>query len=36
MEEAHWKVWRDCRLKDYGVHQVMFGIARLYYPTLTG
>jgi len=31
-----WKILRDCRLKDEGVHHAMLGIARLHNLTLTG
>ncbi|WP_420168304.1 transposase [Streptomyces violaceoruber] len=31
-----WKILRDCRLKDDGVHHAMLGIARLHNLTLTG
>ncbi|MEV5646288.1 transposase, partial [Streptomyces flaveolus] len=31
-----WKILRDCRLKDEGVHHATLGIARLYNLTLTG
>jgi hypothetical protein len=31
-----WKILRDCRLKDDGVHHAMRGIARLNNLTLTG
>lgn len=32
----NWKILRDCRLKDNGVHQAMLGIARLHNLALTG
>ncbi|MFC8433309.1 transposase [Streptomyces sp. NPDC057253] len=31
-----WKILRDCRLKGYGVHHAMLGIARLHNLTLAG
>ena len=31
-----WKILRDCRLKDDGVHHAMLGIARLHNLTLAG
>ncbi|MFE1947289.1 transposase [Streptomyces massasporeus] len=31
-----WKILRDCRLKDEGVHHAMLGIARLHNLTLAG
>ncbi|MFF6830216.1 transposase [Streptomyces longwoodensis] len=31
-----WKILRDCRLRGYGVHHAMLGIARLHNLTLTG
>ncbi len=31
-----WKILRDCRLKDDGVHHAMLGITRLHNLTLTG
>lgn len=31
-----WKILRDCRLKDEGIHHAMLGIARLHNLTLTG
>lgn len=32
----NWKILRDCRLRGNGVHQAMFGIARLHNLALTG
>ncbi|MFF6984667.1 transposase, partial [Streptomyces sp. NPDC008343] len=32
----NWKILRDCRLKDNGVHQAMLGIARLHNLALVG
>src|SRR5690606_16612570 len=31
-----WKILRDCRLKDDGVHHAMLGIARLHNSSLPG
>ena len=31
-----WKILRDCRLKGYGVHHAILGIARLHNLALTG
>ncbi|MFF9607558.1 transposase [Streptomyces sp. NPDC014684] len=31
-----WKILRDCRLKDAGIHHAMLGIARLHNLTLAG
>lgn len=31
----NWKILRDCRLKGNGVHQAMYGIARLHSLALT-
>jgi hypothetical protein len=31
-----WKILRDCRLKDDGVHPAMLGIARLHNLALAG
>ncbi|MFJ3804633.1 transposase [Streptomyces sp. NPDC090088] len=31
-----WKILRDCRLKGYGVHHAMLGIARLHHLALSG